>query len=219
MDDRKTLIAAAQKMAALGLAQGTSGNLSLRTADGILITPSAVPYDTLMPEMIPLLLTGGDYGAYRGRYRPSSEWRFHLDILAARPELGAVVHHHAPYTTALSMARKEIPACHYMIARFGGAPVRCAPYALFGTAELSANVLAALEGRTACLMANHGGLAVGKDVESALAAANELEALAEQYVLSLAAGGPVLLSDAEVQAALEQFGAVYGPNVPKQEEG
>ena len=107
MDDRKTLIAAAQKMAALGLAQGTSGNLSLRTAEGILITPSAVPYDSLTPEMIPLFLTHGNYGAYRGRYRPSSEWRFHLDILAARPELGAVVHHHAPYTTALSMARSS----------------------------------------------------------------------------------------------------------------
>jgi L-fuculose-phosphate aldolase len=218
MDHRKTLIAAAQKMAALGLAQGTSGNLSLRTADGILITPSAVLYDALTPEMIPLMLTSGDYGAYRGRYRPSSEWRFHLDILAARPELGAVVHHHAPYTTALSMARKEIPACHYMIARFGGAPVRCAHYALFGTAELSANVLAALEGRTACLMANHGGLSVGKDIEAALTAANELEALAQHYVLSLAAGGPVLLSEAEVLAALEQFGAVYGPNVPRPEE-
>jgi L-fuculose-phosphate aldolase len=218
MDDRKTLIVAAQKMAALGLAQGTSGNLSLRTADGVLITPSAVPYDALTPEMIPLLLTGGEYGAYRGRYRPSSEWRFHLDILVARPELGAVVHHHAPYTTALSMARKEIPACHYMIARFGGAPVRCAPYALFGTAELSANVLAALEGRTGCLMANHGGLAVGKDIETALAAANELEALAQQYALSLAVGGPVLLSETEVQAALAQFGTVYGPNVPRAEE-
>jgi L-fuculose-phosphate aldolase len=205
-------------MAALGLAQGTSGNLSLRTEEGILITPSAVPYDALTPDMIPLLLTSGNYGAYRGRYRPSSEWRFHLDILSARPELGAVVHHHAPYTTALSMARKEIPACHYMIARFGGAPVRCAPYALFGTAELSTHVLTALEGRIACLMANHGGLAVGKDIETALAAANELEALAQQYMLSLAAGGPVLLSEAEVQAALAQFGAVYGPNVPSREE-
>jgi L-fuculose-phosphate aldolase len=122
------------------------------------------------------------------------------------------VHHHAPYTTALAMARRELPACHYMIARFGGAPIRLAAYALFGTAALSANVLTALEGRTACLMENHGGLATGRDVFAALAAASELEVLAQQYLLSLAAGGPVLLTEAEVQDAIAQFATAYRPN-------
>ncbi len=206
---RLDLIEAARAMAARGLAAGTSGNVSLRAAEGILITPSAVPYDSLTPEMIPVLRPDGHY---EGRFRPSSEWRFHLDIYLSRPEVGGIVHHHAPYTTALAMARREIPACHYMIARFGGAPVRCADYALFGTAALSAAVLRALEGRTACLMANHGGLAVGRDVSAALGAATELEVLAQHYLLSLQAGGPVLLSEAEIQDAIDQFATAYRPN-------
>ncbi len=207
---REDLIAAARDMAARGLSAGTSGNVSLRTEEGILITPSATPYEALTPEMIPLLHPDG---SYEGRYRPSSEWRFHLDIYLARPEVGGVVHHHAPYTTALAMARRDIPACHYMIARFGGAPLRCAAYALFGTPELSTNVLAALEGRTACLMENHGGLATGRDVFAALGAAAELETLAQQYLLSLAAGGPALLTEAEIGAAIEQFATAYRPNI------
>ncbi|HUM07975.1 MAG TPA: class II aldolase/adducin family protein [Acidocella sp.] len=206
---RENLIEAAREMSARGLSAGTSGNVSLRTEEGILITPSATPYESLTPEMIPLLKPDG---SFEGRYRPSSEWRFHLDIYLARPEVGGVVHHHAPYTTALAMARREIPACHYMIARFGGAPLRCAAYALFGTAELSANVLRALEGRTACLMENHGGIATGRDVAAALAAATELEVLAQQYLLSLAAGGPVLLSEAEIEDAIRQFATAYRPN-------
>ncbi len=210
LSDRDLLIEAARNMAARGLSAGTSGNVSLRAAEGILITPSAVPYESLTPEMIPVLR---DDGSYEGRFRPSSEWRFHLDIYLSRPEVGGIVHHHAPFTTALSMARREIPACHYMIARFGGAPLRCADYALFGTAELSAAVLRALEGRTACLMANHGGLAVGRDVSSALGAATELEVLAQQYLLSLQAGGPVLLSDQEIQDAIAQFATAYRPNI------
>jgi len=209
MELRENLIEAARAMAARGLSAGTSGNVSLRTEEGILITPSATPYESLTPEMIPLLKPDG---SFEGRYRPSSEWRFHLDIYLARPEVGGIVHHHAPYTTALAMARREIPACHYMIARFGGAPLRCAAYALFGTAELSANVLKALEGRTACLMENHGGIATGRDVGAALAAATELEVLAQQYLLSLAAGGPVLLSEAEIEDAVQQFATAYRPN-------
>lgn len=206
---RQDLIKAAQAMAAQGLAAGTSGNVSLRTDAGILITPSAVAYEALTPEMITLLRPDG---SYEGRFRPSSEWRFHLDIYLSRPEVGGVVHHHAPYCTALSMARREIPACHYMITRFGGGNVRCAGYALFGTMELSAMVLKALMGRTACLMANHGALAVGRDVIAALNAASELEVLAQQYLLSLQAGGPVLLSDQEIEAAISQFATAYRPN-------
>ena len=214
-EHRNALISAARAMAERGLNPGTSGNLSLRVEEGMLITPSAIPYDQLTPEMIPLMRRGGAYGSFEGAYRPSSEWRFHWDIYAARPEVGGIAHHHAPYTTALSMARREIPACHYMIARFGGAPVRCAGYALFGTAELSALVVEALQGRSACLMASHGGIATGRDIGAALAAATELEALAQHYVLSLAAGGPVLLSDAEVGEAVAQFTTAYGPNTGK----
>jgi L-fuculose-phosphate aldolase len=212
---RSALIAAAQAMAAARLSPGTSGNLSLRIEAGILITPSAIAYDTLTPDMIPLLKLHGPYGDYEGAYRPSSEWRFHLDIYRARPDVGAIVHHHAPYATALAMARRAIPPCHYMVVRFGGPDVRCCPYATFGTAELSAHVLAALDGRTACLMANHGGIATGPNIAAALAAATELEALAQHYALSLAAGGPVLLSDADIEAARRQFAAAYGPNTPR----
>ena len=206
---RHSLINTARTMAARGLAAGTSGNVSMRVEGGVLITPSAVPYDELTQDMIPLLYPDG---RFEGAFRPSSEWRFHLDIYLARPEVGGVVHHHAPYTTALSMARREIPACHYMIARFGGAPIRCADYALFGTADLSTKVLQALEGRTACLMANHGGLATGRDAASALAAATELEVLAQQYLLSLQAGGPTLLSEQEIKDAIAQFATAYRPN-------
>lgn len=206
---RRALIEAAQTMSARGLATGTSGNLSLRGEEGILITPSAIPYEALTPDMLPLLRADG---SFEGAFRPSSEWRFHLDIYQTRPEVGGIVHHHAPYTTALAMARREIPACHYMIARFGGAPIRCADYALFGTAALSHTVLQALAGRTACLMANHGGLATGRDIGTALAAATELEVLAQHYLLSLQAGGPVLLSAREIQDAIDQFATAYRPN-------
>ena len=212
MQARLDLIRAAREMASRGLSAGTSGNVSLRGAEGILITPSAVPYEELTPEMIPLLRPDG---SFEGRFRPSSEWRFHLDIYLSRPEAGGGVHHHAPDCTALSMARRDIPACHYMVTRFGGGGVRCADYALFGTAALSEAVLRALEGRTACLMANHGGLALGRDVFAALGAAAELEVLAQQYLLCLQAGGPVLLSDREVEDALNQFARAYGPNTGK----
>jgi L-fuculose-phosphate aldolase len=210
---RETLIAAARRMQTLGLNQGTSGNLSLRSAEGILITPSAIPYEALTPEMIPVLHPDG---SFTGAWRPSSEWRFHLDIFAARPEVGGIVHTHAPHATALAMARREIPACHYMIARFGGPTVRVADYALFGTAALSAHVLAALEGRSACLMANHGCITLGDGIDAALSAAEELETLARQFILSQAVGGPVLLSDNDIAAAITQFAVAYGPNIPRQ---
>jgi L-fuculose-phosphate aldolase len=212
MNDRESLIAAARSMAGLGINQGMSGNLSMRSQAGMLITPSAIAYDEITPEQIALMPFGAAPGTYIGPKRPSSEWRFHLDIMEARPEVGAIVHTHAPYATALSMARREIPACHYMIARFGGAPIRLAGYALFGTAELSDQVVAALRGRTACLMANHGFVATGPSLAEAMVAAVELEALAKQYVLSLSIGGPVLLSEREVSAAIRQFATVYAPN-------
>jgi L-fuculose-phosphate aldolase len=209
---RAALIAAARSMAPLGINQGTAGNISARDGDAMLITPSAIPYDDMTPEMIARMPLAGPYGAWDGPKRPSSEWRFHLDIMLARPEIGAIVHTHAPHATALAIARRDIPPCHYMITRFGGGTIRCAPYALFGTAELSALALAALEGRTACLLANHGFIATGPTLAAAMAAAVELETLARQYILSLAAGGPVLLTDDEISAAIEQFATAYRPN-------
>jgi len=207
------LIEAARSMAGFGINQGSAGNISVRLGETMLITPSAIPYDEITPEMVPQMAIHGEYGAWTGTRRPSSEWRFHLDIMRARPEAGAIVHTHAPYATALAMARRDIPPCHYMIARFGGDDVRCAPYALFGTAELSAHALAALENRTACLLANHGFIATGADLAGAMAAAVELEALAKQYVLSLTIGGPVLLTPTEIAAAHHQFATAYKPNL------
>lgn len=212
MQQREALILAARSMAGLGINQGTAGNLSLRVEEGMLITPSAIPYDEMTPEMVALMTLDGEYGAWEGPRRPSSEWRFHLDIMRARPEIGGIVHTHAPYATAVAMTRKDIPPCHYMVTRFGGGDVRCAPYALFGTAALSQAALMALEGRSACLLANHGFIATGKDLAAAMGAAVELEALAKQYVLSTAAGGPVLLTEADITAALNQFATAYGPN-------
>jgi L-fuculose-phosphate aldolase len=212
LDTREKLIAAARNMVELGINQGMAGNLSLRTDAGMLITPSAIPYDEITPEQVALMPFGRGDGSYIGPKRPSSEWRFHLDIMEARPEVGAIVHTHAPYATALSMARREIPACHYMIARFGGAPIRVAGYALFGTAELSDQVVAALRGRTACLIANHGFITTGPTLDEAMLAAVELEALAKQYVISMTIGGPVLLSEREVAAAIRQFATAYAAN-------
>jgi len=209
---RAAVIQAARSMAALGINQGAAGNLSVRAGDRMLITPSAIPYEEMTPDMIAAMPLQSNYGAWEGPKRPSSEWRFHLDIFRARPEIGAVVHTHAPYATALAMARRDIPPCHYMVTRFGGGTVRCAPYALFGTAELSTLALAALENRTACLLANHGFIATGADLPAAMAAAVELEALAKQYMLSLTIGGPVLLTDEEIQAAIEQFATAYIQN-------
>jgi L-fuculose-phosphate aldolase len=151
----------------------------------------------------------GEYGAWKGPLRPSTEWRFHLDILRARPEFHAIVHAHPTYCTTLAITRRAIPSCHYMIAAFGGTDVRCAPYATFGTKELSEHALAALAGRSACLLANHGMIACGETLDKAMWRAVELETIARQYYLSLLIGGPVLLSDADIAVTAEKF-ASYG---------
>lgn len=206
---RAALIAKARWMNQTGLNQGTSGNLSVRHGDVMLITPSAIPYDVLEPEMIAAMPIKGAYGDWDGPLKPSSEWRFHLDIMHARPEVGAVVHTHSTYATTLAMARKPIPAAHYMIAVFGGDSVRCAGYATYGTKELSLLALEALHGRTACLLANHGQLALGTTLEKAMWTAVELEALARQYYLTLAIGGPVPLSPEEIADTASSMGS-YG---------
>ena len=205
---RQAIVANARWMNASGLNQGTSGNISVRHGERLLITPSATPYDRMRPEMIASMpLDGG--GVWEGPLKPSSEWRFHLAIMNARPEVGAIVHTHSTFATALSMARKPIPPCHYMIALFGGSDIRCADYATFGTDALSRNALKALDGRNGCLLANHGMIALGTELERAMWFAVELETLARQYCQSLALGGPVLLSEAEIAESRRAFSG-YG---------
>lgn len=208
LDPRQAIIDACQKMTALGINQGTSGNISLRQGDSLLITPSAVPYESMTPEMIARMPLDGA-GAWKGPKPPSSEWRFHLDILNARPEIAAVVHAHPAFCTSLAINRMGIPACHYMVAAFGGADVRCSDYARYGTAELSRVALAALEGRTACLLANHGAIVLGETLDKALWRAAELETLARQYWQALQVGTPVILSEAQIAETLAAF-AGYG---------
>ena len=206
---RDSIVAACRSLNALGLTQGTSGNISARCGDRMLISPSATPYDGMEPGMIAEMPFGRAYGQWSGPLKPSTEWRFHFDILKDRPEIGAVVHAHPAYCTALAIARRGIPACHYMIAAFGGTDVRCAGYARYGTGDLSRLALDALQDRTACLLANHGMIVLGETLEKAMWRAVELETLAKQYCLSLTIGGPVLLSDAEIAEAAAAFGS-YG---------
>jgi len=211
---RQQLIDAAIRVAQRGLNNGTSGNLSVRAVQdgvsGFLITPTSMPYEDLTPEDIVFVgLDGSHEGAHRNLRKPSTEWRFHLDIYLARPEAGAVLHAHSRFATSLACLRRDIPAFHYMIALAGGDSVRCAQYATFGSAELSANALAALDDRHACLLANHGLIATGADVAHALALAEEVESLAAQYCAALACGTPVLLDAAEMARVLEQF-RTYG---------
>lgn len=198
LESRQAIIDHCLKMNASGINQGMSGNVSLRHGDRLLITPTSIPYDLLKPADIASMSLGEDYGAWEGPKPPSSEWRFHLDIMRARPEVSAVIHTHPIYCTSLAIARKSIPACHYMIAVFGGDDVRCADYATYGTQALSANVLRALEGRSACLLANHGAVATGHDLANAFWRAVELETIARQYFNALLIGGPVLLTPAEM---------------------
>ena len=206
---REAIIAKCRWMNASGLNQGTSGNISARYEDRMLITPSATPYDAMTPEMIASMpLEGSAYGEWSGPLQPSTEWRFHLDIMRARPDVGSVVHTHSTYATVLAIARKSIPACHYMMAAFGGNDIRCAGYARYGTKELSELALAALEGRSGCLLANHGLIAVGPTLDKAMWLAVELETIARQYYLSLAIG-PHILTEDEIAETAKGF-STYG---------
>jgi L-fuculose-phosphate aldolase len=212
---RQSIIAHCREMNASGLNQGTSGNISVRAGDGMLITPSAVPYDVMTPDMIAAVPLGDISGldtappVWEGPLKPSTEWRFHRDILKARPEINAVVHTHSPFATILAIAGKSIPACHYMVAAFGGPDIRLAPYATFGTAELSAHAVSALHGRLGCLLANHGMIAIGPTLERAMWLAVELETIARQYYHCLVIGGAVILDDDEIERVRARF-AGYG---------
>lgn len=206
---RVEIIARCREMNASGINQGTSGNISARFGERMLMTPSAVPYGAMEPSMMASIALDDASGAWTGPLRPSTEWRFHQRLLRERPDAAAVVHAHPAHCTALAMARREIPACHYMIAAFGGDTVRCAGYATFGTEALAVLALEAMQDRTACLLANHGMIAIGESLEKALWRAVELEALARQYILSLAVGGPVLLDGAALEDTRRGF-ADYG---------
>ncbi|MDX2024454.1 MAG: class II aldolase/adducin family protein [Deltaproteobacteria bacterium] len=205
---RQQIVNVSLDLAPKGLSRGTSGNVSARVPEGYLITPSGVPYEALTPESI--VSVGLDETPDEDTFpRPSSEWRFHRDIYRARPDAQAIVHAHPPFSTALACMNQGIPAFHYMVAAAGGNDLRCATYATFGTQELSDSILVALQDRKACLIGNHGIVAMGSNLAAALALTVTVEDLAEQYVRVLQMGKPVLLPDDEMARVLEKF-KTYG---------
>lgn len=205
------LVRAMTAMADSGLNRGSTGNFSVRIASGYLITPSGIPVSKLEADMmVPMTLTDDDQDA-PPPWRPSSEWRFHRDIYRTRCDVHAIAHAHSPAATALSCRRQGLPPFHYMVAMAGGRDVRCAPYATFGTQALSDAAITALRDRRACLLANHGMIATGTDIDAALALAVELESLAQQYLLATAGGDITLLDDDEMDRVIEKF-RTYGAN-------
>ena len=204
---REAVIEACRELVQRGLAHGTSGNVSVRRDERhFFISPTGMQYDVLEPDDIPLMNVDG---RWFGRRRPSSEWRFHRDIFRSRDEVDAIVHTHSPRATSLACTGRGIPAFHYMVAVAGGPDIRCAPYCTFGTQELSDAAVAALEGRRACLLANHGVIATGADLPAALALAGEIENLALQYCAALTIGDVRTLPELEMRRVVEKFRA-YG---------
>ena len=206
-NEREQLLKIAQKLIATGLNKGTAGNASVRCEGGFLVTPSGMAVGDMTPASMVKMQFDGSYEAEK---IPSSEWRFHRDILQSRTDINAVIHTHSMFATTLACLHKDIPPFHYMIAVTGGDTIRCAPYALFGSQALSDNALAALIDRKACLLANHGMICLGRDLEDALAVAAEVENLCEQYwrILQLNPNPP-LLSEAEMREVFQQFNG-YG---------
>lgn len=198
---RERIVETCRAMERAGINQGTAGNLSVRHGDGFLITPSSLPYDRMTPEDVAEM---GFDGTYAGR-RPSSEWRFHRDILRARTDVDVVLHCHSVHATAVACHHRAIPAFHYMVGIAGGTTIRCARYATFGTQGLSDAALEALEGRMACLLGQHGQIALGKTLEQALFLATEVETIARLYVNALVIGEPPVLPDDEMERVIEQM--------------
>lgn len=199
---RSQMVATARRLSDLGLNRGSTGNVSARHGGNWLVTPSGVPPEELSAQNMVAM----DFnGMVLGTGKPSSEWRFHRDILVARPEVGGIVHTHSRFATAFACLHRDIPAFHYMIAMAGGDSIRCAPYALFGTQELSDHALKALTGRKACLLGNHGLIALGADLSDALALAIEVESLCEQYWSALQLGVPNTLSASQMAEVIEKF--------------
>jgi L-fuculose-phosphate aldolase len=204
------IIATAQAMNGKGINTGTSGNVSARTQTGMLITPSGMDYSNLTPDDIVAMDFDTTWFA-TSNLRPSSEWRFHLDILQSRQDVNAIVHTHSTHATAVSAHGRGIGPFHYMVAVAGGHDVRCAPYATFGSQELSDHAVAALDGRYACLLAHHGVIAVGESLPRALSLAIQIEELARQYLAALVIGDPPELSAAQMDQVLAKMSAVgYG---------
>lgn len=210
---RLALVLAARRLAATGMNPGRSGNLSARVDDGFLLTPSGAAYETLHPDDLVHLDRNGAFGG--GQRQPSSEWRLHRDIYAHRPEAGAVVHSHSPFATTLACQGRGIPAFHYEVAFAGGADIRCAPYATFGTQELSDAAIEALGGRRACLLANHGAVAFASDLEAAVGLAEKVEWLARVYWQALQLGPPPLLDAAEMARIVDKFTTYGRPQSPQ----
>lgn len=207
LEQRRELAAVMRALAVAGLNQGAAGNASVRTPEGMLITPTGIKPSLLQDDSPVAMALDGTCAP--GQLRPSSEWHFHAAIYRHRPEIGAVVHVHSPHATALACLRRDIPAFHYMISIAGGDSIRCGEYALFGTEALSRVVLAALDGRSACLIANHGMVATGATLAAAYDLTLAVEDLAHQYCLALQCGGPVLLTKQQMNAVLERF-KTYG---------
>lgn len=200
---RDKLLLISQKLVTHALNKGTAGNCSMRFEDGFLITPSGLNVEEMrLDSMVKMQLDG----SFKPSEKPSSEWRFHRDILQNRPEVNAIVHTHSMFATTIACLHKDIPPFHYMIAVTGGDSIRCAPYALFGTQVLSDNALDALKDRKACLLANHGMIAIGEDLEEAFAITEEVESLCEQYwrLLQITATPP-LLTEVEMRDVFQQF--------------
>ena len=195
-------VAAVRRLDALGMNRGSTGNLSLRWGEGMLITPTGMGADDLRPQ--DLVWLGWD-GTRHGDWQPSSEWHFHQAVYRARPDLHAIVHTHSTHATALACLRRELPAFHYMVAVAGGDSVPCTPYHLFGTEVLSQAVAAAMADRDACLMANHGLVAAGATLAHAMKVAQEIEGLCEVYLKALAVGEPAVLSAAQMVEVIERF--------------
>lgn len=201
---RKSIIAAALEMSSIGLSPGRSGNVSARCGGGMLITPSGMAYDQIKPADI-VYVTDNGTTAPKSR-KPSSEWRFHLSAYGARPERSAIVHTHSMHATVIACAGRPIPAFHYMVAIAGGKDIPCIPYFTFGTEELAEAVAAGLRERDACLMANHGQIAIADTLTGALELAQEVENIAEMYAKLLAiTAKPKILADAEMADVLERF--------------
>ncbi len=195
---RKLVVKTAKK-----LTTGRTGNLSIQVKNGFLITPTGIPNESLSSEQI--VFIDNDGKRTDDQLQPSSEWRFHFDLYQKRADVGAIVHTHSTYATALACLQKDIPPFHYMIAEAGGDTIRCAEYATFGTQALSDNILVAMQDRKACLIANHGMLAVGESLKHAFDMATQVEELAKQYFLTLQIGEPVILSKQEIAINIEKF--------------
>ncbi len=203
---RASLVSGARAMDASGMNTGTTGNISLRIEGGMLITPTGIPSPMLRPEQ---MVTMRFDGSWDGALRPSSEWEMHAEIYKTFPEAGAVVHAHPDHCVALSCLREPMPLFHYMVAGFGGDDVRCSDYALFASSDLARAAVVALKDRTACLLANHGMIAFGKDLDTALARTVKLETLARQYLIARSAGTPVLIENSEIPAIRGRY-KTYG---------